>query len=60
MKLFSSLLCYTIATLALTACTTGEEKVIKDLENMPGVTCVIGADGQSHCGPDSLKDTQNP
>lgn len=56
MKLIS-ILCCVPAVLALGACTTQEKALVKDLENMPGVTCVSN-DGQTHCGPDSLKATQ--
>lgn len=40
------------------ACTTQEKKDIKELENMPGITCVTDAAGQTHCGPDSLNATK--
>ncbi|CAM3810139.1 hypothetical protein GCM10027565_36450 [Bordetella tumulicola] len=60
MKPISCLLYCTLAFVILPGCTTGEEQVAKDLENLPGVTCTIGAHDQTHCGPDSLKATQTP
>lgn len=42
----------------LAACTTQEKKDLKALENMPGITCVTDAAGQTHCGPDSLNATK--
>lgn len=42
----------------LGACTTQEKKDLKELENMPGITCVTDAAGQTHCGPDSLSATK--
>lgn len=50
-----ALLC---ATALVAACTTQEKKDIKELENMPGITCVTNAQGQTHCGPDSLSATE--
>ena len=51
-------LTYPIALLA--ACTAHEKQVIKELEDMPGITCTTNAKDQTHCGPDSLSATQNP
>lgn len=47
-----------LTTGLITACTTQEKKDIKELENMPGVTCVTNVQGQTHCGPDSLSATE--
>ena len=46
--------------LALTACTAHEKQVIKELEDMPGITCTTNAQDQTKCGPDSLADTASP
>ena len=57
--LLNSLYClFTAMTLA--ACTARDEALVKDLENMPGVTCEEGSTDQVHCGPDSLKATRTP
>jgi hypothetical protein len=61
MKILLTLLTGTLALMALGGCTARDEQLVKDLENMPGVTCTnAGTDGQMHCGPDSLKATQTP
>lgn len=45
----------------LAACTTQEKQLVKELEDLPGVTCDIAADGsQTNCHPDSLKATEGP
>ena len=46
--------------LALTACTAHEKQVIKELEDLPGITCTTNAQDKTKCGPDSLADTANP
>lgn len=50
-----TLLC---AAALVAACTTQEKQDIKELENMPGITCVTNVQGQTHCGPDSLSATE--
>lgn len=52
------LLALLFATVFIAACTPQEKKVAKELENLPGVTCVTNAQGQTHCGPDSLSATE--
>ena len=46
--------------LLLAACTAHEKQVIKELEDMPGITCTTNAKDQTHCGPDSLSVTADP
>ncbi|QDQ86990.1 hypothetical protein FMZ60_04875 [Alcaligenaceae bacterium SJ-26] len=45
---------------ALAACTTQDQQIVQDLENMPGVTCDIGADNQTHCHPDTVPAARTP
>ena len=47
-------------TLLLAACTAHEKQVIKELEDMPGITCTTNAKDQTHCGPDGLSATADP
>lgn len=47
-------------TLLLAACTAHEKQVVKELEDMPGITCTTNAKDQTHCGPDSLSVTADP
>lgn len=47
-------------SMLLMACTAHEKQVIKELEDLPGITCTTSAQGQTTCGPDSLADTANP
>lgn len=42
------------------ACTAHEKQVIKELKDMPGITCTTSAQDQTTCGPDSLSVTANP
>ena len=44
----------------LAGCTAHEKQVIKELEDMPGITCTTNAQDQTKCGPDSLSVTANP
>lgn len=52
------LLALLTATAMIAACTTQEKKEVKELENMPGITCVDDGQGFAHCGPDKLSATQ--
>ncbi|MDH5856082.1 hypothetical protein [Lampropedia aestuarii] len=52
------LLTFLCAAALVAACTTQEKQDIKELENMPGITCVTNVQGQTHCGPDSLSATE--
>ena len=47
-------------TLLLAACTAHAKQVIKELEDMPGITCTTNAKDQTHCGPDGLSVTADP
>lgn len=47
-------------SLLLLACTAHEKQVIKELEDLPGITCTTSAQDQTTCGPDSLSATSNP
>lgn len=47
-------------SLFLVACTAHEKHVIKELEDLPGITCVTSTQDQTTCGPDSLSVTANP
>lgn len=46
--------------LVLAACTAHEKQVVKELEDLPGITCTTSAQDKTTCGPDSLADTANP
>lgn len=59
MKLKTLLLPGVLCLLTLAACTTQEKQIVKDLEDMPGLTCDIGNDGQTHCHPDKVPSEQN-
>lgn len=44
-----------LAVVAFAGCTTQEKRVLKELENMPGVTCDVSAsNGLENCGPDTI------
>lgn len=47
-------------SMLLMACTAHEKQVIKELEDLPGITCTTSAQDKTTCGPDSLADTANP
>lgn len=60
MKLKVMLLPGVLCLAALTACTTQDQQIVQDLENMPGVTCDIGTDDQTHCHPDKVPAARTP
>ncbi|MEQ4619225.1 MAG: hypothetical protein ABN482_14460 [Corticimicrobacter sp.] len=60
MKLKVILLPGVLCLAALAACTTQDQQIVTDLENMPGVTCDIGADNQTHCHPDTVPAARTP
>lgn len=44
-----------VCGVVLVGCTAQEKKIIKELEDMPGVTCDVNAtDGLDDCRPDSV------
>ncbi|MGG4774376.1 hypothetical protein E4695_10070 [Alcaligenaceae bacterium 429] len=44
-----------VCGIVLAGCTAQEKKIIKELEDMPGVTCDVNAkDGLDDCRPDSV------
>lgn len=44
-----------VCGVVLAGCTAQEKKIIKELEDMPGVTCDVNAtDGLDDCRPDSV------
>lgn len=46
------------AAFFLFACTAQEKALVHELEDMPGVTCEVGADDQlEDCHPDTLEDS---
>ncbi|CAM4383850.1 hypothetical protein [Kerstersia similis] len=50
-----------LGVVLLAGCTTQEKQLVKELENLPGVTCDIADSGaETDCHPDSLKATQGP
>lgn len=49
-----------VCGVTLAGCTTQEKKIIKELEDMPGVTCDVNAtNGLDDCGPDNLQQMPN-
>lgn len=50
-----------LALIVLGGCTARDEQLVKELENMPGITCTDAGIGDPvHCGPDSLSATETP